>query len=417
MEHRRRCTACGNVYCYTDSDIKDSNLNSINSTVSALGALSSLMGGGTLLNAQAFNAQSERYRDKVIDFTRCPHCHSQNTVELSEEEWLKIQRQPEWISGKRIEINPNATPQMLLKRAELFLEDSDWLSANAYCNAVLDVEPENAIAYLGKLMAELQVQKKDQLSRCSVPFDTNANYKKCIRFAESTLANEIEGYCQQIKERNENTRIESIYQQGISAMNSAIDIWDYQTAINKFEQVPDYRDANDRIVACLEQIKARREVEARRARERESAIKKKKKAFVLIAIGLLSIVIISCVAFFSNINSKIELVSSQLDGISLSFSCVEESEYFSHHRSGEITFYADGQCKEFISVYYTRSDYDDSPHDLPTKENPAEGTYEGSYTIAFSGENTIIQDLAGYRYILVYDTTGAPISLIDDPSS
>lgn len=69
MEYRRKCTVCGNVYCYTDSDIKNSNLNSINSTVSAIGAVASIMGGGNLLNAQVFNAQSERYGDKVLLFS------------------------------------------------------------------------------------------------------------------------------------------------------------------------------------------------------------------------------------------------------------------------------------------------------------------------------------------------------------
>ena len=45
----------------------------------------------------------------------------------------------------------------LLKRAFMFLEDSDWNSANEYCEKVLDIDPECAEAYLGKLMAELKV--------------------------------------------------------------------------------------------------------------------------------------------------------------------------------------------------------------------------------------------------------------------
>ena len=66
----------------------------------------------------------------------------------------------------------------LLKRAFLFLEDGDWQEADAYCEKVLDVDPENAQAYLGKLMAELQVRKPEALKEQSQPFDATAAIRK-----------------------------------------------------------------------------------------------------------------------------------------------------------------------------------------------------------------------------------------------
>ena len=45
--------------------------------------------------------------------------------------------------------NTNIAP--LLKRIFMFLEDKDWNAANEYCEKVLDIDPENALAYLGKL--------------------------------------------------------------------------------------------------------------------------------------------------------------------------------------------------------------------------------------------------------------------------
>ena len=42
----------------------------------------------------------------------------------------------------------------LLKRGQLFLEDRDWDSADSYFDKVLDIDPENAEAYLGKLLAK-----------------------------------------------------------------------------------------------------------------------------------------------------------------------------------------------------------------------------------------------------------------------
>ena len=140
------------------------------------------------------------------------------------------------------------------KAKQLFLEDSDWTSANTYCEAILDVDPENADAYLGKLLAELQIQKKELLPNCVKPFDDSGNYQKCIRFADTSLANEIKGYLQQVKEQSEHSRMDDIYQQGVSAMSSAKDISGYKAAIQQFKQIPDYNDANKKINYCYEQI-------------------------------------------------------------------------------------------------------------------------------------------------------------------
>ena len=54
--------------------------------------------------------------------------------------------------------NVNVAP--LLKRAFMFLEDGDWSSADEYCEKVLDIDPENARAYLGKLMAQFRNRNK-----------------------------------------------------------------------------------------------------------------------------------------------------------------------------------------------------------------------------------------------------------------
>ena len=48
----------------------------------------------------------------------------------------------------------NASVAPLLKRAFMFLEDGDFSRADEFCEQVLNLDPENAEAYLGKLMAE-----------------------------------------------------------------------------------------------------------------------------------------------------------------------------------------------------------------------------------------------------------------------
>ena len=90
----------------------------------------------------------------------------------------------------------------LLERAFMFLEDGDWQSADEYCEKVLDIEPKNATAYLGKLMAELRVKRQKDLKDCIEPFDNNKNYQKAIRFADATFATELRKNTPSIEERN-----------------------------------------------------------------------------------------------------------------------------------------------------------------------------------------------------------------------
>ena len=49
-------------------------------------------------------------------------------------------------------ISESSSVAPLLKRTALFLEDGNWQEADQYCERVLDLDPENAQAYLYKLM-------------------------------------------------------------------------------------------------------------------------------------------------------------------------------------------------------------------------------------------------------------------------
>lgn len=139
----------------------------------------------------------------------------------------------------------------LLERAMMFLEDGDWNSANEYCERVLDIDPKNAMAYVGKLMSELQVRKQDNLRNCANPFDQDANYQKAIRFADDKLKNELSGYVQEIITRNENKRLEIIYVSAKREMKSATED-SYKKAAKLFDSIKGYKDADDKAKECLD---------------------------------------------------------------------------------------------------------------------------------------------------------------------
>lgn len=140
----------------------------------------------------------------------------------------------------------------LLERAFLFLEDGKWPDADTYCEKVLDIDPKNAQAYLGKLMAELQVQKRGQLSDCAQPFDKNENYLKILRFGDEALNTELRGYIDIINERNETHRKSAIYNNACGVMQSAAAQKAFLKGAELFKSISGFRDADALAAQCLE---------------------------------------------------------------------------------------------------------------------------------------------------------------------
>ncbi|MBR6109933.1 MAG: TIR domain-containing protein [Clostridia bacterium] len=100
-----------------------------------------------------------------------------------------------------VQSSPGANTSALLNRAFLYLEDGEWKNADEYAEKVLDYEPENARAYLVKLMAELRVSHQTELAGCKRPFEGNYNYLKIARFGEPSIVSELSNYIDVINER------------------------------------------------------------------------------------------------------------------------------------------------------------------------------------------------------------------------
>lgn len=183
MEYKKKCNVCGKIFCYTDEDLKQNAQNAGLGLLSSIGVLASALGGGTIFHTNHLKQQSDRYSDKIVDFDQCPYCHSRDLSPYTGED-DSHKKDVTTLNGPAIpaiHINSSASTDALLKRAFIFLEDGNWVSADAYCEACLDKNPELAEAYLGKLMAELHVRKQDQLKNQANPFDNSSNYQKALR--------------------------------------------------------------------------------------------------------------------------------------------------------------------------------------------------------------------------------------------
>ena len=81
---------------------------------------------------------------------------------------------------------------VLLKRVFIFLEDGDWKSANDYCEKVLDMDPECAEAYLGKVLAGTHHAKLDQISIDILRLQENKDFKKVLHFGSDDLKKKLD---------------------------------------------------------------------------------------------------------------------------------------------------------------------------------------------------------------------------------
>ena len=136
-------------------------------------------------------------------------------------------------------------PKVLLERAFMFLEDGDWDKADIYCESVLDQAPKCAEAYLGKLMAEVKVRKKEDLSKAEEPLDQSDNYRKVMRFADESLRERLSN----AKELQHN---EQLYAEAMACMTAASDEEACRNAAQKFSSLGNYKDASVRREQCLQ---------------------------------------------------------------------------------------------------------------------------------------------------------------------
>ena len=88
----------------------------------------------------------------------------------------------------------NSNIKNLLDRGFMSLEDGKWEEANNFFEQVLNENVKEPMAYLGKLMADLNCHSEKEFETAEKDFSNNENYNKLMRFGNDKLKNKISNY-------------------------------------------------------------------------------------------------------------------------------------------------------------------------------------------------------------------------------
>lgn len=135
----------------------------------------------------------------------------------------------------------NSKADNLVKRGFMSLEDGDMQKAGSYFEQALNENAEEARAYEGLLLVELNIRNEADLENLPEAFDDRNNYKKAIRFADDKLRERLSGYNETIRNREN----DKIYNSVKAMLENARSFDDIQNCVNDLLPMKGWRDAKD----------------------------------------------------------------------------------------------------------------------------------------------------------------------------
>lgn len=124
---------------------------------------------------------------------------------------------------------------MLTRVFDDYLPDHHWNEAYQACDKVLDSDPTNARAFLGKLLADLNMSDEHFLKYCNQDFEANENYRKALKYSTPEKAEKLRGDLAAV-----------LYKMG----NEAMEAKNYRHACFFFKRIKDYEDSSELLEKC-----------------------------------------------------------------------------------------------------------------------------------------------------------------------
>ncbi|MBQ7652537.1 MAG: TIR domain-containing protein, partial [Victivallales bacterium] len=156
----------------------------------------------------------------------------------------------------------------LLKRASLFLRTGEFDNVIQYCERVLDQDPENAQAYLYRLLAENEIKSEDGLCLLPDSLDKYKTFNLLMEFADADLRKRMNSLCQKQRDTK-------VYESLKRRMAKPLSFKEWKELAERFASIRGFKDADELRQKCEENarllmVKAQQEYQ----REYETAIQK-----------------------------------------------------------------------------------------------------------------------------------------------
>ncbi|MDR1801340.1 MAG: toll/interleukin-1 receptor domain-containing protein [Lachnospiraceae bacterium] len=113
------------------------------------------------------------------------------TTKLSEDKYHNVTQNDSKVKEKQT--NSSAI-ESLFNQAMLYLEKKEWQIATSFLNQLINIDPEYAPAYIGKLCVGLGLQNELELAKYSKSIAGYDNYQKALQFANEQQRVVYEGY-------------------------------------------------------------------------------------------------------------------------------------------------------------------------------------------------------------------------------
>lgn len=200
-------------------------------------------------------------------------------------------------SKVEVQINPNASKESLIKRAKLFIEDEKWNEAEAYCNHILDLDPENAETYLLLALIENKVKSVDELSEKRIDIRNSAYYNKLQRFWDNQSDNTVEELISSYESLTEEDKNDQIYHSALELLEQN-KLEPVLKGIDLLKSIPGYMFADDLVLKYEKRIP---ELETKDEKEKETQKKSKKLHIIIASIVVVVVASIASVLYFTDI--------------------------------------------------------------------------------------------------------------------
>ena len=146
------------------------------------------------------------------------------------------------------------TADALIKRAFLSIEDGDFNEADGFLEQALNLDPDKADIYIGKLMIEKRVHNPDELSQLAVPLDNEKLFQRALRFADENEKLQLAEYANKNRLNREKVRREKLEKAKtlLKRVFIAIEDGDFDEAVFYLQPVlTQYPDNSDAYIAKL----------------------------------------------------------------------------------------------------------------------------------------------------------------------